>query len=80
LSELTTRKIFHFKREFYQIVHSLLFPTPPQGEQREIVEYISDQNLKINNGIAIKEKQITALKEYKTNLINAAVTGKIKVV
>ena len=58
----------------------LLFPTPPQSEQREIVEYISDLTLKINNGIAIKERQIAALKEYKTSLINAAVTGKIKVV
>ena len=35
---------------------------------------------KIENGIAMKERQITALKEYKTCLINAAVTGKIKVI
>jgi type I restriction enzyme S subunit len=58
----------------------LLFPTPPQNEQHEIVEYISQQNVKIENGIAIKERQIAALKEYKTSLINAAVTGKIKVI
>jgi type I restriction enzyme, S subunit len=29
--------------------------------------------------IKIKEDQIAALKEYKTSLINAAVTGKIRV-
>ncbi len=29
--------------------------------------------------LQIKEDQIAALKEYKTSLINAAVTGKIKV-
>ncbi|MBU3697932.1 hypothetical protein [Dechloromonas sp.] len=58
----------------------LLFPTPPQDEQQEIVKYISEQNVKIDNGIAIKERQIAALKEYKTSLINSAVTGKIKVI
>ena len=34
---------------------------------------------KIDDAISIKEDQIAALKEYKTSLINAAVTGKIKV-
>jgi type I restriction enzyme S subunit len=58
----------------------LLFPTPPQDEQLGIVKYISEQNVKIDNGIAIKVRQIAALKEYKTSLINAAVTGKIKVI
>ena len=33
----------------------------------------------LEDAIAIKEEQIAALKEYKTSLINAAVTGKIKV-
>jgi len=59
---------------------SLLFPSPPENEQQAIVAHISEQNSKIDNGIAIKERQIVALKEYKTSLINAAVTGKIKIV
>jgi type I restriction enzyme, S subunit len=49
-------------------------------EQQALVEHIKRQSAKINEGIAIKEAQITALKEYKTSLINAAVTGKIKVI
>lgn len=57
----------------------LLFPTPPQHEQKEIVKYINDQNSRIDGAIAIKENQIATLKEYKASLINAAVTGKIKV-
>lgn len=57
-----------------------LIAIPPKSEQISIVEYIRANTQKIDAGIAIKERQITALKEYKSNLINAAVTGKIKVV
>jgi len=53
---------------------------PPISEQREIAKEIKRGCEKIENGIAIKERQIEALKEYKTSLINAAVTGKIKVI
>jgi len=53
---------------------------PPLTEQRKIVEHIVKQSTKIDDGIAIKQDQIAALKEYKTSLINAAVTGKIKVI
>lgn len=54
-------------------------PLPPIEEQREIVAHIDESSRKIEDAIAIKEEQIAALKEYKTSLINAAVTGKIKV-
>lgn len=53
---------------------------PPISEQAEIAEYIKVGCEKIDNGIQIKEAQISMLKEYKNGLINAAVTGKIKVV
>jgi type I restriction enzyme S subunit len=55
-------------------------PLPPIEEQRAIVAHIDDASRKIEDGIAIKQDQIAALKEYKTSLINAAVTGKIKVI
>jgi type I restriction enzyme S subunit len=55
-------------------------PLPPIEEQQAIVAHIDDASQKIEDGIAIKERQIAALKEYKTSLINAAVTGKIKVI
>lgn len=52
---------------------------PPLNEQAEIAAYIKSGCTKIDTGISIKQDQIAALKEYKTCLINAAVTGKIKV-
>lgn len=52
---------------------------PPLNEQAEIAAHIRVGCEKIDNGIAIKEEQIAALKVYKTSLIDAAVTGKIKV-
>tara|TARA_Y100001933_G_scaffold263259_1_gene323992 strand:- start:3258 stop:4541 length:1284 start_codon:yes stop_codon:yes gene_type:complete len=54
-------------------------PLPPRDEQDAIVDYIDNNSEKISNAVAIKEKQISRLKEYKTSLIDAAVTGKIKV-
>lgn len=55
-------------------------PLPPRDEQDAIVAHIDDQSRRIDAAIALKENQITALREYKTSLINAAVTGKIKVI
>jgi type I restriction enzyme, S subunit len=52
---------------------------PPLDEQKEIAAHIKTGCEKIDNGITIKQDQITTLKEYKTCLVNAAVTGKIKV-
>jgi type I restriction enzyme S subunit len=58
---------------------SVRVPVPPADERLDIISFIEEQNEKFVNAIAIKEEQIVALKEYKTSLINAAVTGKIKV-
>lgn len=52
---------------------------PPIDEQEEIVSYIESQSKIISEGILLKEKEAEKLKEYKATLINAAVTGKIKV-
>lgn len=59
---------------------NLRFPNPPAEEQLRIVDHITKSNVEIDSTIAIKEDQITALKEYKNSLINSAVTGKIKVI
>lgn len=53
---------------------------PPEEEQLGILGHIAELSAKFENAISIKEAQIAALKEYKTSLINAAVTGKIKVI
>lgn len=53
---------------------------PDISEQKDIVKYISERVFEISNSIEIIKEQIKKLKEYKTTLINDAVTGKIKVV
>lgn len=52
---------------------------PPCKEEMEIINFIVNHGEKIESAVSVKKGQITALKEYKTTLINAAVTGKIKV-
>lgn len=52
---------------------------PSRDEQDAIVAQVESEAGKIEKAISIKGNQIDALKEYKTSLINAAVTGKIKV-
>ena len=58
----------------------LFFPLPPKSIQQSIVSYIDYELEKVDSGISHLLKQIEKLKEYKTTLINNAVTGKIKVV
>lgn len=48
-------------------------------EQEMISNYIESQSSKIDQSISLQEKQIEKLKEYKSTLIDSAVTGKIKV-
>jgi type I restriction enzyme S subunit len=58
---------------------SIDIPLPPFQEQAAINIHIIDQSSKMDRAIALQEHQIEKLKEYKTCLINEAVTGKIKV-
>lgn len=67
------------KRLYWDDFKNLLTLVPPRDEQATIVLHIAELSTKIEDAVAIKEEQIAALKEYKTSLINAAVTGKIKV-
>lgn len=52
---------------------------PPLSEQGQILVYVNDVQEEISRAIGFKEKEIEKLKEFKATLINAAVTGKIKV-
>jgi type I restriction enzyme S subunit len=52
---------------------------PPIKEQLNIIEYLQKESNKIDNAISLKQQEIKKLKEYKSTLINSAVTGKIKV-
>lgn len=52
---------------------------PDYDEQNSIVRYLEEQTSRIDQAVAVQDSQIEKLKEYKTTLINNAVTGKIKV-
>lgn len=57
----------------------LELPLPPYSSQIKISEFIEQQTARINLVTDLQKQQIERLKEYKTILINQAVTGKIKV-
>lgn len=52
---------------------------PPIDEQRAISKHIESLIKSSDNGVLLLEQQIQKFKEYKSTLINSAVTGKIKV-
>ncbi len=62
-----------------EVIGKVRFPYAPIIEQHEIANFIDKISQKIDDAITIKQNQITKLNEYKSTLINAAVTGKIKV-
>ena len=55
----------------------LTFILPPTEEQEQIVEYLNEKNSHIDRMVALNQQTIDKLKEYRTALITAAVTGKI---
>ncbi|AGS40769.1 Type I restriction enzyme, S subunit [Cycloclasticus zancles 78-ME] len=62
-----------------ELLKNLLVALPPVKEQMKIFEYLEDISEKIDASISLQIEQIGKLKEYKSSLINSAVTGKIKV-
>lgn len=54
-------------------------PIPPENEQLGIIKHIEKKSMYYEQAIALETEQIERLKEYKTTLINSAVTGKIKI-
>jgi len=58
---------------------NVLVLLPPLPEQQAIVAYLDHEMSKIDSLMVEVEKAIEKLKEYRTALINAAVTGKIDV-
>lgn len=62
------------------ILKELVCWLPPIKEQKEIVNYLNSKSAKIDQAIVLQQQQIEKLKEYKSTLIDSAVTGKIKVI
>lgn len=53
------------------------FAYPPMIEQREIVNHLDKETARIDRMVELNQQTIDKLKEYRTALITAAVTGKI---
>lgn len=60
-------------------IKELLIVLPEPKEQEKIVEKVNKISQEFDKGIFLQQQQIEKLKEYKSSLIDAAVTGKIKV-
>lgn len=63
----------------FQALKNFSLALPPTAEQKKIVFFIEKESAELNELIELQRKQIQKLKEYKSTLINSAVTGKIKI-
>lgn len=63
----------------FQAIKNFLMPLPPLSEQQEITVNLQLLNQKVDQLLVLKANEIEKLKEYRSTLINSAVTGKIKV-
>jgi type I restriction enzyme S subunit len=61
------------------IIKQIYLAIPPLPEQQAIVAYLDTETAKIDTLIAESEKAVALLKERRSALISAAVTGKIDV-
>ena len=64
-------------RADWQFISGLLHPLPPLSEQITISDFIDRETEKIDDLIANIETSIERLREYRSAIIDAAVTGKI---
>ena len=60
-------------------IHDILVATPPRHEQHAIVEYLDEAAGRIDTLKVKAEDSIERLREYRSALVSAAVTGKIDV-
>jgi type I restriction enzyme S subunit len=56
-----------------------VYPMPPLVEQQEIANYVVKRSRKFDQACNQIQRQIELLREYRTAVISAAVTGKIDV-
>ncbi|WP_412499604.1 restriction endonuclease subunit S [Vibrio furnissii] len=63
----------------FQSLKNFWLALPPKQEQREIVNYINKVSVEMNNIVDSLQKQISKIKDYRSSLVNSAVTGKIKI-
>ena len=64
---------------YQNVFDNFSFPIPPIEEQNGIVHYLNSQTIKIDSLISNLYEMIGLLKDHRTSLISAAMTGKIDV-
>ena len=57
-------------------LYSIFIPFPPLSEQHSIASYLDEKCADIDRLIALKQRKIESLKDYKKSVIFEAVTGK----
>lgn len=62
-----------------ELLSQLIIIIPTIEEQEAILSFLQEGKLRIDSAITLKNMEIEKLKEYKSVLINEAVSGKIKV-
>ncbi len=60
-------------------VDNISICTPPSEEQNEIVSFLDQETKKIDDLVALEQKKIDLLKEYRQALISETVTGKKRI-
>lgn len=68
-----------FWRLYTDDFNTIVIPVPPIEEQKIIISYIDEYKAKINDYIAVMEREIDTLHELRRSVISDAVTGKIDV-
>lgn len=61
------------------VIGNLLVALPPRREQQELADYIDSHAIHLDTLVTKIEQAIERLQEYRTALISAAVTGKVRV-
>jgi len=75
-----SRGITDFRlRLYWDEFKNIRVPVPPENEANDILHSIKEINSKYDNLILVAERQIKLLKERRTAIISAAVTGKTDV-
>lgn len=63
----------------FDVLKNFLIPVMGLDEQQQIINYLDKKKQQIDNLILTADGAITKLEEYRTSLITAAVTGKVRV-
>lgn len=63
----------------FETVKNTMLPLPPLVEQRTIAAFLDDRTTRLDALVTKVEQAVERLQEYRTALISAAVTGKVRV-